>query len=219
MAASAVLGHGDEDDRDPRIDPADLLIDFQPGLVGQAQVEENDVGRIGADALDPLRAGAGDLDPVGSGGERLAHLLRDQVRVIVDEQDPGHGYLGAAAPSGADAEVAETSSFTKCGPARPSRVSTPRILTSHGEPGTGNEVGRSGRPPQQGVAPMSEEKASNQPASGASSSTIRRPPSPCWRNSGRPKRPCARARRGSAARSRTPPSASPTRTSMAASSC
>ena len=30
------------------------------------------------------------------GGERLAHLLRDQVRVIVDEQDLGHGYLGAA---------------------------------------------------------------------------------------------------------------------------
>ena len=41
------LGHGDEDDRDARVDPADLLVDVQAGLVGQAQVEENDVGRHG----------------------------------------------------------------------------------------------------------------------------------------------------------------------------
>ena len=69
------LGHGDEDDRDARIDLADRLVDLQPGLVGQAQVEQNDVGRLGADALDPFRAGAGHLDPVSGAGERLAHLL------------------------------------------------------------------------------------------------------------------------------------------------
>ena len=42
------LGHGDEDDRDARVDPADLLVDLQPGLVGQAQVEQNDIRRLGA---------------------------------------------------------------------------------------------------------------------------------------------------------------------------
>ena len=63
MAVSAAVA-GDEDDRDARVDPADLLEDVQAGLVGQAQVEEDDVGRVGADALEPLRAGAGDLDPV-----------------------------------------------------------------------------------------------------------------------------------------------------------
>ena len=59
-------------------------------MVGQAQVEDDDVGRLGADALKPIRAGAGDLDPVRRGGERLPHLLRDQGRVIIDEQEVGH---------------------------------------------------------------------------------------------------------------------------------
>ena len=62
------LGHGDEDDRDARVDLADLLVDLQAGLVGQAQVEENDIGRLGTDALEPFGAGAGHLDPVN--GER-----------------------------------------------------------------------------------------------------------------------------------------------------
>ena len=97
--------------------------------------------------------------------------------------------------------------------ARPSRVSTPRILTSQGGPGTENE-----RAAATGVA--HERGEGIQPArDGASSSAIRRPPSPCWRTSGRPRRPCGRARSGSAARSRTPGSASPTVISRAASSC
>ena len=87
------LGHGDEDDRDARVDAADLLVDLQAGLVGQAQVEENDVRRPGADPLEAFGAGGGHLDPVSRRGERLAHLLRDQGRVIVDEQQVGHGRL------------------------------------------------------------------------------------------------------------------------------
>ena len=87
------LGQGDEDDRDPRIDLADLLVDLQAGLVGQAQVEQNDIRRPGTDALEPFGAGAGHLDPVTGSGERLAHLLRDQDRVIIDEQQVGHGRL------------------------------------------------------------------------------------------------------------------------------
>ncbi len=70
--------------------PADLLVDLQAGLVGQTQVEQNDIGRVGADALEPLGAGAGHFDPVTGGGERLAHLLRDQGRVVIDEQQVGH---------------------------------------------------------------------------------------------------------------------------------
>ena len=87
------LGQGDEDDRDSRIDLADLLVDLQAGLVGQAQVEQNDIGRSGADALDPFGAGAGHLDAVSGSGEGLAHLLGDQDRVIVDEQQVGHAWL------------------------------------------------------------------------------------------------------------------------------
>ena len=61
------LGQGDEDDRDARVDLADLLVDLQAGLVGQAQVEENDIGRLGTDPLEPFGAGAGHLDPVIGG--------------------------------------------------------------------------------------------------------------------------------------------------------
>ena len=84
-------GDGDEDDGDARVDAADRLVELQAGLVGQSQVEEDDVRGVGADEPEPFRAGAGHLDPVRGGRERQAHLLRDQGRVIIDEQDVGHG--------------------------------------------------------------------------------------------------------------------------------
>ncbi len=93
------LGHGDEDDRDPRVDAADLLVDLEPGLVGQAQVEQNDIGRCWHRFVDPFGAGAGHLDPVTGGGKRLPHLLRDQDRVVVDEQHMGHGRLHLGRPA------------------------------------------------------------------------------------------------------------------------
>ena len=87
------LGHRDEDDRDARVDAADLLVDLQAGLVGQAKIEQNHVGRIGADALQPRGPRAGNLDPVLGRRERLAHLLLDQGWVVIDEQQMGHGWL------------------------------------------------------------------------------------------------------------------------------
>jgi hypothetical protein len=93
------LGHRDEDDWDARVDSADGLVDVQAGLVGQAQVQEDHVRRFGPDALNPVRPRAGHLDPVGGGGERLAHLHRDQGRVVVDEQEVGHGRLTPRAPA------------------------------------------------------------------------------------------------------------------------
>ena len=79
------LARRDEDDRDPRVEAADLLVDVQARLVGQPEVEENDIGRPGPDSLEPGEASAGDLDPVGGGGEELPNLGRDQRRVVIDE--------------------------------------------------------------------------------------------------------------------------------------
>jgi hypothetical protein len=43
--------------------------------------------------LEPFGTGGSHLDPVSRRGERLAHLRRDYGRVIVDEQQVGHGSL------------------------------------------------------------------------------------------------------------------------------
>ncbi len=87
------LRHGHEDDRDARVDPADLLVDVRAGLVGQVEIEQNDVRQPGADVLEARSAGAGDHDSVRRGGEGLAHLLRSQGKVVVDEQQLGHDAL------------------------------------------------------------------------------------------------------------------------------
>ena len=55
-------------------------------------------GGSAPNALEPFGAGAGHLDPVAGGGERLAHLLRDQGRVVVDEQQVGHGRVRLGTP-------------------------------------------------------------------------------------------------------------------------
>src|SRR5262249_30493622 len=84
------LGQGDEDDRNPRVDAADLLVDLEPRLVRQTQVEENNIGRGGPYVLKPFRPGPGHDDAVARPVEGLAYLLRDKVRVIVDEQQLRH---------------------------------------------------------------------------------------------------------------------------------
>jgi hypothetical protein len=48
------LGHGDEDDRNARVDAAYLLVDVQAGLVGQAQVQKNNVRGLGTGPLKRL---------------------------------------------------------------------------------------------------------------------------------------------------------------------
>jgi hypothetical protein len=87
------LRNGHEDDRDPGVDGPDLLVNCQPGLVGQVQVEENDIRGSGPDPLEPFGTGGSHLDPVSRRGERLAHLSRGQGRVVVDEQQMRHARL------------------------------------------------------------------------------------------------------------------------------
>ena len=43
---AGVLGHGDEHHRDARVDGPDLLVDLQPGLVGQTEIQEDHLGRV-----------------------------------------------------------------------------------------------------------------------------------------------------------------------------
>ncbi len=85
------LGHGDEDDRDAGVEAADLLVDLQPGLVGEAEVEQDHIRRPLGDATDPLRAGTGHINPVLRGAEDLVDLRQDQVRVVVHKQQLAHG--------------------------------------------------------------------------------------------------------------------------------
>ena len=85
------LGHGDEDDRDARVEAADLLVDLQPGLVGESEVEQDHIRRPLGDATDPLRAGTGHINPVLRGAEDPVDLRQDQVRVVVHKQQLAHG--------------------------------------------------------------------------------------------------------------------------------
>ena len=89
--------HGDKDDRDAGVDLAELLQDVQAGLVGQAQVEENDIGPNFGGALEALGARVGNLDLVCGGGEDVAHLVREQVRVVIDQEQVGHATRASGA--------------------------------------------------------------------------------------------------------------------------
>jgi hypothetical protein len=82
--------HGDQYDRDAGVDLAELPQDVQAGLVGQAQVEENGVWPNVGDTLQALGARVGDLDPVGGGREDVAHLVREQAWVVIDQKQAGH---------------------------------------------------------------------------------------------------------------------------------
>src|SRR6516164_5835245 len=84
--------HGDKHDRDAGVNGADLVQDLQARLVRQAQVEENDIRGRRPNALEALATRVGDLDSVFGGGEAVADLLREQVRVIIDQQQVGHGW-------------------------------------------------------------------------------------------------------------------------------
>ena len=82
--------HGDHDDRDAGVDSPELPQDVQAGLVGQAQVEENNVRASGGDPFQALCARLGDLNPVCGRGEHVAHSVAEQVRVVIDQEQVGH---------------------------------------------------------------------------------------------------------------------------------
>ena len=72
--------------RDAGVDLAELRQDVEAGLVGKAEVEENDVRKLSGDLLQAFRGGASNLDTVCRGGKQVGHPLRQQVRVVVDQQ-------------------------------------------------------------------------------------------------------------------------------------
>src|SRR5262249_49337058 len=65
------------------------------GLVGQAQVEENNVRTSGGNLFQAPCARLGDLNPVSRRGEHVAHSVAKQVRVVIDQQQVRHGLLQA----------------------------------------------------------------------------------------------------------------------------
>jgi hypothetical protein len=67
-----------------------LFQDVQAGLVGQTQVEENNVWPNVRDTLKALGTSVGYLDPVCGGGEDMVHLVRDQAWVVIDQEQAGH---------------------------------------------------------------------------------------------------------------------------------
>src|SRR5205807_3238413 len=83
-------GHGYHNDRDAGVDSPELSQDVQAGLVGQAQVEENNVRASGGDAFQALCARLGDLNPVSGRGEHMAHSVAEQVWVVIDQEQGGH---------------------------------------------------------------------------------------------------------------------------------
>src|SRR4029077_13233435 len=83
-------GHSDHHDRDAGVDSPELSQDIQAGLVGQAQVEENNVRASGGDPFQALCARLCDLNPVCGRGEHVAHSVPEQVRVVIDQEQGGH---------------------------------------------------------------------------------------------------------------------------------
>ena len=76
--------------RDAGVDYPELPQDVQAGLVGQAQVEENNVRASGGDPFQALCARLGNLNPVCGRGEYVPHSIGEQVRVVVDQKQGGH---------------------------------------------------------------------------------------------------------------------------------
>ena len=85
--------HGDKDDRDAGVDSAELRQDVEAGLVGQAEVQENNVRARSRDSFQALGAGVGDGNPVSGRGEHVAHLVAKQVRFVIDQEQVSHGFF------------------------------------------------------------------------------------------------------------------------------
>ena len=74
-----------------RVEPANLLVDLQPRLVGEPEVEQDHIWRSLGDATDSLCAGTGHINPVLRGAEDSLDLRQDQIRVVVHKQQLAHG--------------------------------------------------------------------------------------------------------------------------------
>jgi hypothetical protein len=61
-------------------------------LQGKAEIEENNVWRLGSNPLQPLGGGASRFHAVV--GKSPSNLLRDQVQVVIDQQQVSHGMRG-----------------------------------------------------------------------------------------------------------------------------
>ena len=72
------LGRRDEDDGYSRVDRADLLEDFEPRLVGQAEVEEDDVWRIASHPVDAGSAGLSNVHLMVRRRKRQTNLFGQQ---------------------------------------------------------------------------------------------------------------------------------------------
>src|SRR5207302_8742132 len=72
------------------VDSPELTQDVKAGLVGQAQVEENNVRASGGDPFQALCARLGNLNSVSGRGEHVPHSVGEQVRVVVDQKQGGH---------------------------------------------------------------------------------------------------------------------------------
>ena len=92
MAASAALAIVTKMMGMRSIDAPNLAVDLQAGLVGEVEVEQDDVRPSRPGAFEPLGPGRGHLDPVRRCGERPDHRLQARSPIVVDEQQVGHDF-------------------------------------------------------------------------------------------------------------------------------
>jgi hypothetical protein len=84
---------GDEDDGDPRVNGTNTPIKLQPGAIGQTHVQEDDVRQRCRQLPRSIRAVAGYGNRHAEWRQGVGCLGQDEVRVVIDEQEPGHGPL------------------------------------------------------------------------------------------------------------------------------
>ena len=83
-----VTGDGDDGER-PMQFPAEGGGDLITVEVGQADIEQHDVGSLATSDLDGLITVAGDLDMVAEAHEPPGHALGG-ISVVIDDEDIGH---------------------------------------------------------------------------------------------------------------------------------
>jgi hypothetical protein len=83
-------GPGDENDGDAAVDLADLLVSLQPRQVGEVDVEQDDVGRVGPDLANPLLGRLSDVGLHALRPEGMGHLLQDHHRIVINQQQSSH---------------------------------------------------------------------------------------------------------------------------------